>query len=115
MSLDGLETKADLKRCIEQQLDILRPTTPLFKNLKFGTATIAWPGGSNQSNTTTVEHGLGEEPSGVQLTPIVNEGSPGSIPHIVEKSKTLLKLKLYDPFGSPGKGITMDVEWEVKC
>lgn len=83
------------------------------RKINFGTAEVEWPGGSIESKTVEVEHGLGATPpsGGVQLTPVYALATRRMFPQLVSTSKTKIALNSVCTDAVPGAGVKQTIHW----
>lgn len=82
------------------------------RKLKTSELTAEWAGGSRNSKTVSVTHGLGATPQSVDLTAL-NNGSFVGIPIIIERTSTKFVVEFFvpSPFGEPGAGNKQTYLW----
>jgi hypothetical protein len=88
--------------------------TPPAANVVGGVATLTWPGGSNQSTSLLVTHGLGSSPTAVVATAAATAGIAGGAPTLDALLYTVTNFTLigYTNDGSlPAAGSTAQVGW----
>lgn len=89
--------------------------TPGARKINFGTIEVEWAGGSIQSKTVEVTHGLGATPApgAVQLTPIYVEATRRMFPQIVSTSSTKIALLSACADAVPGAGVKQTIYWQA--
>src|SRR5262249_6325305 len=89
----------------------IQPASGSGQKVATGSAVVEWPGATINSSIVEVAHGLGTEKFKVALTPIFNEAAGGPLCQVIEKTKTIFKIRAYSVFGSPGKGVQNTIDW----
>jgi hypothetical protein len=87
--------------------------TPASRKINFGTAEVEWAGGSIQSKTTEVTHGLGATPAVVLLTPVYVEATRRMFPQIVSTSSTKIGLNSACADAVPVAGVKQTIHWQA--
>lgn len=118
MPIGQITTEGQLARFVETALDPLRVLIRQLqgavggKRLKFGTATLTWPGGTSLSNTLTVPHGLGGAPSEVLATMKVAASGQVWAVHAGAYTSSSFDLQAEPVAGfAPPLGTTVDAAW----
>lgn len=78
-----------------------------------GTSSVTWPGGSSLSTATTVTHGLGTTPAGVQVTPIYQVDGAGFTAQVSNVGATTFDVKLSVDSFSPIAATSRSFYWTV--
>jgi hypothetical protein len=83
-------------------------------DIRFGTATVTWPGASSICTELTVSHGLGKAPVLVLVTAQANGQGTVFAGHAGAPTSTTFKTQVETCNGfAPGAGTTLPVAWLV--